>query len=209
MVSCIAEIASVLLWIQSAMVFDIYYYHYNGYKDVICKNNNDPSYPIHLPNLPLLTFDVNKINMIGIGPLIPSDFLDGQDLSDKSLGGDLISVVTTDEYKDWLDSKDEASVIYVSFGSILVLEHQQIDLVGGVPLIGFPQRTDQGTNAKLIEDVWKVGVRMRVNEETKIVDKQEVSRCVKLVMGHEEIKRNAKKWKELAKNAVKEGGYSD
>ncbi|KAI3965526.1 hypothetical protein MKX01_029433 [Papaver californicum] len=334
------QIPSFLLWIQPAMVFDIYYYYYNGYKDVISNNNNDPLYPINLPNLPLLTckdipsfflstnlyswalslfekqfeifdqgeskpikvlvntfdeleldalraVDVNKINLIGIGPLIPSAFLDGQDLSDKSFGGDLVTVTTTDdEYKDWLNSKEEASVIYVSFGSVSVLEHQQMEeifrgltecgfpylwvcreqdgteaakeeeesvlsrikregseqgkivpwcsqvevlshssigcfithcgwnstlesLVGGVPLIGFPQWTDQGTNAKLIEDVWRVGVRMRVNEETKIVDREEVSRCVKMVMGNEEMKRNAKMWKELAKEAVREGGSSD
>lgn len=335
------QVPSFLLWIQPATVFDIYYYYYNGYKDVLSNNNNDPSYPINLPNLPVLsckdiptfflptnlypwalslfenqfkvfeeeskpvkilvnTFDeleldalkavdVNKINLIGIGPLIPSAFLDGQDLSDKSFGGDLVTAGTTDEYKDWLDSREEASVIYVSFGSVSVLEHQQMEeifrgltecgfpflwvcrekeskqegreaekeeesvlsriktegseqgkivswcsqvevlshssigcfithcgwnstlesLVGGVPLIGFPQWTDQGTNAKLIEDVWKVGVRMRVNEETKIVDREEVSRRVKMVMRNEEMKINANKWKELARNAAKEGGSSD
>ncbi|MCL7026552.1 hypothetical protein MKW94_011625 [Papaver nudicaule] len=238
----------------------------------------------------LRAVDVSKISLIPIGPLIPSAFLDGQDLSDKSFGGDLVSVATTDEYKDWLDSKEEGSVIYVSFGSVSVLERQQMEeifrgltecgfpylwvcreknskqegkeaeaeeeesvlsrikregseqgkivswcaqvevlshpsigcfithcgwnstlesLVGGVPLIGFPQWTDQGTNAKLIEDVWKIGVRMRVNEETKIVGREEVSRCVKIVMGNSEMKRNAKKWKELAKEAANEGGSSD
>ncbi|RZC50139.1 hypothetical protein C5167_018561 [Papaver somniferum] len=82
-------------------------------------------------------------------------------------------------------------------------------LVGGVPLTGFPQWSEQGTTAKLIEDVWKIGVRMRKNEETKIVDREEVVRCVKMVMGNEEMKRNARKWKELPKEAVKKGGSSD
>nr|GEW46836.1 crocetin glucosyltransferase, chloroplastic-like [Tanacetum cinerariifolium] len=36
-------------------------------------------------------------------------------------------------------------------------------LVAGVsiPMVVFPQRSDKGTNAKMIEDVWKMGVRMK------------------------------------------------
>ncbi|KAM7489182.1 hypothetical protein LguiB_026666 [Lonicera macranthoides] len=44
-----------LLWIQPATIFDIYYYYFNGYGDVIGKSNNDPSSSIQLPGLPLLT----------------------------------------------------------------------------------------------------------------------------------------------------------
>ena len=47
------HLPSVLLWIQQpAMVFDIYYYYFNGFADVI---RNNPSCSIQLPGLPLLT----------------------------------------------------------------------------------------------------------------------------------------------------------
>ncbi|OVA12988.1 UDP-glucuronosyl/UDP-glucosyltransferase [Macleaya cordata] len=228
----------------------------------------------------------DKINLIGIGPLIPSAFLDGQDPSDTSFGGDLFNV--SHDYREWLDTKEESSVVYVSFGSMSVLQNRQMEeigrgliesglsflwvirenkertkseeeneilswikregkelgfivswcsqmevlshpsigcflthcgwnstlesIVGGVPIVGFPQWTDQGTNAKLVEDVWKMGVRMRENEEEKIVEREEVKRCLKMVMEGErgeEMRRNAKKWKELAKEAVREGGSSE
>ena len=50
-------------------------------------------------------------------------------------------------------------------------------LVSGVPMIGFPQWADQGTNAKLIQDVWKIGLRVNVNEEG-IVESDEIKRCL-------------------------------
>ena len=86
-------------------------------------------------------------------------------------------------------------------------------LCSGVPMVGFPQWTDQGTNAKLVEDVWKTGVRVddKVNEEG-IVEAMEITKCLEVVMGSggkgEELRRNAEKWKCLAKDAVKEGGSS-
>ncbi|KAF6166392.1 hypothetical protein GIB67_034943 [Kingdonia uniflora] len=86
-------------------------------------------------------------------------------------------------------------------------------LVGGVPVVAFPQWTEQGTNAKLIQDVWKTGVRVRVNEKEKIVKSEELKNCIEVVMGGcergEELRKNAKKWKDLAKEAVEEGGSSE
>ncbi|KAF8391901.1 hypothetical protein HHK36_022241 [Tetracentron sinense] len=224
---------------------------------------------------------VDKVNLIGIGPLIPSAFLDGKDPLDKSFGGDLFH--GSGDYMEWLNSKPESSVIYVSFGSISVLSKRQMkeiekglleirrpfllvirkpqngteetdsndmeevrregmivpwcsqvevlshlsvgcfvthcgwnstleSLVAGVPMVGFPQWSDQGTNAKLIEDVWKTGVRVRVNEEEGIVGSDEIKRCLETVMGEESgegMRRNAKKWKDLGREAVMEGGSSD
>ncbi|KAK7846788.1 crocetin glucosyltransferase [Quercus suber] len=50
------HLPSTLLWIQPAMVLDIYYYYFNGFADVIRNDNNDyPSSSIKLPGLPLLT----------------------------------------------------------------------------------------------------------------------------------------------------------
>ncbi|KAF8391902.1 hypothetical protein HHK36_022242 [Tetracentron sinense] len=224
---------------------------------------------------------VDKVNLIGIGPLIPSAFLDGKDPLDKSFRGDLF--LGSGDYMEWLNSKPESSVVYVSFGSMSVLSKRQMEeltkgllesrrpflwvirkpqngteetdsndmeelrregmivpwcsqvevlshpsvgcfvthcgwnstlesLVAGVPMVGFPQWTDQGTNAKLIEDVWKIGVRVRVNEEEGIVGSDEIKRCLETVMGEESgegVRRNAKKWKDLGREAVKEGGSSD
>lgn len=85
-------------------------------------------------------------------------------------------------------------------------------LVAGVPVVAFPQWTDQGTNAKLIEDVWKTGVRVTENEEG-IVERDEIVRCLDLVMGDgkraNEVRRNVEKWKDVAKEAAVEGGSSD
>ncbi|KAJ4957217.1 hypothetical protein NE237_014000 [Protea cynaroides] len=66
--------------------------------------------------------------MVVIGPLISSAFLDGKDPSDTSFGGDLISSST--DYMDWLNSKPEASVVYVSFGTTSALSKMQEKEIG-------------------------------------------------------------------------------
>ncbi|KAM5569674.1 phloretin 4'-O-glucosyltransferase-like [Rosa sericea] len=332
------HLPTALLWIQPATVFDIYYYYFNGYKDLININtaaNSDPSCAVEIPGLPLAlksrdlpsfivatnpysgalplfeeqfeklgqesrpiilvnTFDalepealkaIDKYNLIGIGPLMPSAFLDGKDPSDKSFGGDLFQKPKDSAYLEWLNSKPDESVVYVSFGSISVLSKIQMEeiakglldsgrpflwvirenqksgegkeekedeelscreeleelgmivpwcsqvevlsnpslgcfvthcgwnsslesLVCGVPVVAFPQWTDQGTNAKLIEDMWKTGMRVAPNVEGVVVG-EELKRCLDLVMGSEELRSNAKKWKDLAREAVSEGGSSD
>ena len=67
-------------------------------------------------------------------------------------------------------------------------------LCSGVPMVAFPQWTDQTTNAKLVQDVWKIGVRVNFNEDKEIVDGDEIHRCLELVMGCKEMASNAKKW---------------
>ncbi|XVF61785.1 hypothetical protein PTKIN_Ptkin08bG0158300 [Pterospermum kingtungense] len=224
---------------------------------------------------------MDKYNLVGIGPLMPSSFVDGKNPCETSYGGDLFKV--TKEYKEmeWLDTKPEGSVVYVSFGSISVLAKSQMEelanglvdtsrpflwviresegeeeglsrhkelekqgmivpwcsqvevlahpsvgcfvthcgwnstfesLVCGVPMVTFPQWTDQPTNAKLVQDIWRTGVRLAKNEEG-IVEGCEIKRCLDLVMGGgergEEITRNANKWKYLAREAATENGSSD
>ncbi|CAH9102101.1 unnamed protein product [Cuscuta europaea] len=80
----------------------------------------------------------------------------------------------------------------------------------GVPVVAMPQMVDQPTNAKFIDDVWRVGIRVRVNERG-IVTRQEVNdRILEVMEGvrADEIKRNAVKWKGLAGEALMEGGSS-
>ncbi|CAK9139692.1 unnamed protein product [Ilex paraguariensis] len=227
---------------------------------------------------------IDKYNLIGIGPLIPSAFLDGKDPSDTSFGGDLFE--KSNAYNEWLSSKPKSSVVYVSFGSILSLPKRQMEeiargllkscrpflwvvkakengeeereedklscmeeleqqgmvvpwcsqlevlshpsmgcfvthcgwnstlesLVTGVPVVAFPRWSDQMTNARMIEEVWKTGVRVKPNGEEPVKG-DELRQCIEMVMGGgergEEMTRNAKRWKDLAREEMKEDGSSN
>ncbi|KAL1210196.1 UDP-glycosyltransferase 74C1 [Cardamine amara subsp. amara] len=81
----------------------------------------------------------------------------------------------------------------------------------GVPLVGMPQWTDQPTNAKFIEDVWKIGVRVKTDGEG-FTSKEEIARRVVEVMEGERVKemrKNVERLKVLAREAISEGGSSD
>ncbi|GJN34367.1 hypothetical protein PR202_gb23020 [Eleusine coracana subsp. coracana] len=81
----------------------------------------------------------------------------------------------------------------------------------GVAMVAMPQWSDQPMNAKYVEDVWRVGVRVQSDEEG-VVRKEEVERCVREVMEGEksmEYRQNAARWKDKAKKAVSGGGSSD
>ncbi|KAK2995875.1 hypothetical protein RJ640_029600 [Escallonia rubra] len=81
----------------------------------------------------------------------------------------------------------------------------------GVPMLAVPQWTDQPTNAKYVVDIWQAGVRVKVDEKG-MIRREEIETCIREVMEGErgnELKRNAVRWKELAKAAVDEGGSSD
>ncbi|KAL2463391.1 UDP-glycosyltransferase 75D1 [Forsythia ovata] len=223
---------------------------------------------------------IEHYNLIRIGPLIPSAFLDGKDPSDKTVGGDLFH--KSEDYVQWLNSKPEYSVVYVSFGSLLRLPKVQMEEIAkgllecrrpflwvihakenkeeddelscleelkqlgkivpwcsqlevlthpslgcfvthcgwnstlesiacGVPVVAFPKWTDQGTNAKLIQDVWRTGLRVNPIEDDK-VESDEIKRCIETIMDDGEISRelreNAKKWKNLAREAMQDDGSS-
>ncbi|EOA15861.1 hypothetical protein CARUB_v10007692mg [Capsella rubella] len=86
-------------------------------------------------------------------------------------------------------------------------------LVSGVPVVAFPQGTDQMTNAKLLEDSWKTGVRVMEKKDEEgvvVVESEEIRRCIEEVMEEkaEEYRGNAARWKDLAADAVREGGSS-
>ncbi|CAI9271432.1 unnamed protein product [Lactuca saligna] len=216
---------------------------------------------------------IKQIEYLPIGPLIPSEFLNGEDSSETSLGEDFFDK-KEDEYIQWLNTKPKSSVVYVSFGTIasfsmeqmeemaigllesrrpflwvirdseqagrlskieelkkhgmivgwcsqvVVLSHQAIGcfvmhcgwnstaetLVAGIPAVVFPQWSDQPTNAKLLEDVWKTGVRVRRRERDGVVEGKEIERCVEMVMRDDDIKKNAVKWRGLAREALNNGG---
>ncbi|XP_066396304.1 flavonol 7-O-beta-glucosyltransferase UGT74F1-like [Miscanthus floridulus] len=84
-------------------------------------------------------------------------------------------------------------------------------LGAGVPMVAMPQWSDQTMNAKYIDDVWRVGMRVRPDDKG-VVRKEELEMRVREVMEGErslEYIRNAAGWKEKAKRAMSEGGSSD
>ncbi|RWR73057.1 crocetin glucosyltransferase, chloroplastic-like protein [Cinnamomum micranthum f. kanehirae] len=84
-------------------------------------------------------------------------------------------------------------------------------LAVGVPMVCFPQWSDQQINAKLVEEVWKTGVRLVVDEDG-VVKSGELKRCLEEVMegeSGEEMRKNADKWRDKAREAAGEGGSSD
>ncbi|KAL7168877.1 hypothetical protein ACSBR2_033996 [Camellia fascicularis] len=214
-----------------------------------------------------------------VGPTVPSMYLDKRLENDKDYGLNLFKP-KVEACMKWLDTKEKASVVYVSFGSLAtagqeqmeelawglknsntnflwivraseesklpnnfiaetlekglvvnwcpqleVLSHQAVGcfmthcgwnstleaLSLGVPMVAMPQWTDQTTNAKYIVDVWHTGVRIKVNDKG-IITREEIERSIKDVMEGErgnEIRRNAVKWKQFAKEAVDKDGSSD
>ncbi|KAG0544491.1 hypothetical protein BDA96_02G279500 [Sorghum bicolor] len=85
-------------------------------------------------------------------------------------------------------------------------------LGAGVPMVAMAQWSDQSMNAKYIEDVWRVGVRVRPDEDG-VVRKEELEKRVREVMeGERSLEyyiRNAAGWKK-AKRAMSEArGSSD
>ncbi|XP_050372948.1 UDP-glycosyltransferase 84B2-like [Argentina anserina] len=87
-------------------------------------------------------------------------------------------------------------------------------VISGVPVIVYPEWTDQPTNAKLLSDVFKVGVRVRINgdEEYGVVSTEEVERCIEEVLEGPraaEMKKRAMELKEAATKALEVGGSSD
>ncbi|KAF6164518.1 hypothetical protein GIB67_025344 [Kingdonia uniflora] len=222
---------------------------------------------------------------ITVGPTLPSKYLDKRGEGDDNYG---INLIKPDRRTciNWLDTKKTGSVVYVSFGSFLSLQEQQMEEIAwgleksgkyflwvvraeeeqklpskfreeymstsvslpdkglivkwslqlqvlahpsvgcfithagwnstleglslGVPMVGIPIGSDQTTNIKFVEDVWRVGVRGKVDEKG-IIRREEIERCIREITEGEhgeDMRRNVEKWKELAKEAVDEGGSS-
>ncbi|KAJ4723797.1 Glycosyltransferase [Melia azedarach] len=218
--------------------------------------------------------------LLTIGPTIPSFYLDKRIQNDTDYNLNLFTFDKSTCF-NWLNTKSEQSVVYVSFGSMACLSDKQmqelawglkqsafhflwvirdsketnklpngfVDEIGdkglivkwssqlevlsnkalgcflthagwnstleglslAAPMVAMPLWTDQPTDAKFVEDIWKVGIRVRASEDG-IVGREEIERCIREVMEGErgeQMKENAKKWRELAIEAVSEGGTSD
>ncbi|KAI3803731.1 hypothetical protein L1987_31892 [Smallanthus sonchifolius] len=81
-------------------------------------------------------------------------------------------------------------------------------LAAGVPVIACPQWIDQPTNAKLVADVWGVGVKVKKGLEG-VISEEEMVRCVEEVMRSEVIRKNVLELKAAAREALRDGGSSD
>jgi hypothetical protein len=226
-----------------------------------------------------------RVPFSSIGPCIPSAFVDGRNPQDARVGADPWKATVS--VQDWLDRKPPSSVVYISFGSITVINPQQIyelalgiqnssqnflwvirpppghdditeffpagfvektegrglvvawcvqlevlshpsvaafmshcgwnstleALSLGVPVLTLGVWTDQITNSKFLADVWKAGLRMRKGEDGN-VGREEIERCMRMAVDKkskagEEMRKNALKWKEMAKTAMNQGGSSD
>ncbi|ONI08439.1 hypothetical protein PRUPE_5G178200 [Prunus persica] len=126
---------------------------------------------------------------------------------------------------EFLSSIGETGLVVTWCNQLEVLAHQAVGcfithcgwnstlegLSLGVPMVAMPQWSDQPTNAKFVEELWGVGVKVKKNEEG-IVSREELEMCIREVMLGErsgQIKKNSLKWREAAKKAVSIGGTSD
>ncbi|KAL1296067.1 hypothetical protein HN51_056836 [Arachis hypogaea] len=220
-----------------------------------------------------------------VGPLVPPSLLLGSD-DDDDVGINMWK--PQDSCMEWLNQKPRSSVIYISFGSLVVLSENQWKsiadavvrskrpflwviklkdgsvqdpsqipsasfleetkeqgmvvpwcpqtkvlshdsiacflthcgwnsmleaITAGVPMIAYPQWTDQPTNAKLISDVFGTGIRLRQDDGGEgFVATDEVERAIEEIFvgpRAEEIRKNARVLKQAARDAVAEGGSSD
>lgn len=221
-----------------------------------------------------------KYPIRAIGPTLPSMYTDKRLPGNYDYGLSLFKPDTGSCLK-WLETKQDHSVVYVSFGSIADLPKEQMKEIArslinckcsflwvvreteqsklpqdftselteekglivswcnqlevlshravggfvthggwnstlealslGVPMVVMPRWTDQTTNAKLIADLWRIGVRVK-SDGNGVVTREEVTARVNDVMQGEsgrEIRRNAVRWKEMVVEAVGEGGSSD
>ncbi|KAF6134169.1 hypothetical protein GIB67_013566 [Kingdonia uniflora] len=67
-------------------------------------------------------------NVLTIGPAIPSIYLDKRMEGDKDYGHNLFEP-SEDPYIKWLNTRETGSVVYLSFGTIVVYTNEQMDEV--------------------------------------------------------------------------------
>nr|AYR16627.1 UDP-glucosyltransferase UGT87N1 [Polygala tenuifolia] len=85
----------------------------------------------------------------------------------------------------------------------------------GVPMLTFPLFLDQVPNSRKIVDEWKTGWRVKKQELAKdLVGRDQISELVKRFMDAEslevqDMRKKAKKLKNICQQAIKKGGSSD
>ncbi|MQL89480.1 hypothetical protein Taro_022052 [Colocasia esculenta] len=104
---------------------------------------------------------VNSMELIPIGPMLPSAYTDGKDRTDTAFGGDLLQADVREQYMEWLDARPDRSVVYVSFGSMSVVPVRQREEISqalaesGRPYLwvvrGNREGAEEGAEGKLVE----------------------------------------------------------
>ncbi|CAN6216444.1 unnamed protein product [Urochloa humidicola] len=86
-------------------------------------------------------------------------------------------------------------------------------IAGGVPMVAVPRWGDQPTVAALVEATAGVGVRARVDAAGGVFRRDELRRCVEMVMGSTDgaaaVRARAERWGQRAKEAAARGGTSE
>ncbi|MCO5572776.1 hypothetical protein L7F22_035012 [Adiantum nelumboides] len=80
----------------------------------------------------------------------------------------------------------------------------------GVPILGWPQRADQGVNQFFIKEVWKVGIAVEMNEDSKVT-RFSIEKAVRSLLKGEEgslVRENVKQMNELLSKVTRDGGSS-
>ncbi|GLJ25357.1 hypothetical protein SUGI_0485570 [Cryptomeria japonica] len=130
-----------------------------------------------------------------------------------------------DFLKDFLQETIDQGLVVSWCPQMAVLNHPSVgmfvthcgwnstleSLCSGLPVLTFSQWSDQTTNSKYVEEVWKTGIRL--NKTTHgLVGRDEVEKSIKTITESEqgvEMRKNALQWKTLAKDAMMKGGSSD
>lgn len=84
-------------------------------------------------------------------------------------------------------------------------------LVNGVPLIAWPLYAEQKLNSVILTEEIKVALKLKMNEESGIIEKEEIAKVVKSLFESEEGQKVREKMEELraaGERAVGEGGSS-
>nr|XP_010936372.1 UDP-glycosyltransferase 74E2-like [Elaeis guineensis] len=127
--------------------------------------------------------------------------------------------------RDFIEEPPEKGLVVKWSPQLVVLAHEAVGCFAthcgwnstletlslGVPVVAMPLWTDQPTNAKYVEDIWGVGRRVRAGKK-RIFMRDEVEMCIREVMDgekSEEIRKNSRRLRDLAKKALREGGSSD
>ncbi|KAI3774695.1 hypothetical protein L1987_49255 [Smallanthus sonchifolius] len=226
----------------------------------------------------IVSLNNNGHVFLPVGPIVSATIFG----KEEDTGFDLFKSDDKSNCIEWLNNQKASSVIYISFGTLLLLSEKEIEsiaaglkntkrpflwvirlpenqeppelgflkeimeqglivswspqtevlshlsdgcflshcgwnsllesLAAGVPVIACPRwTTEQPTNAKLVADVWGVGVKVKKDLEC-VISGEEVGRCVEEVMSgprSEEIRKNVLELKAAAREALKDGGSSD
>ncbi|PKI44619.1 hypothetical protein CRG98_034974 [Punica granatum] len=118
----------------------------------------------------------DDISLIPIGPLLPSAYIEG---------------TIANKMKGYLDGQEQGLIVPWC-SQVEVLNHPAVgcfvthcgwnstleSLAMCVPIVACPHFSDQLTNAKMVDEVWKNGIRVRARDGGGLVEREEIRRPV-------------------------------